>query len=232
MSDSITPSGTTRTAFSISTNDLEINGDVTAGKFIGSGEKITNINVDAINTGNALSKLFGGTNNNSYIHQGLIFNNNSEYGNDNKFLSSTKIRWDNQANILYINDKNFINDTSNHVISTSNILINYIESSSNHIISNILNHIETTLGIDNTNGIPIASDIRPGVVKVGEGLFMSQDGFLSIIPEAVQITTPTIIPQMDYQNLQQTRVKSIYKKFIFTYNHNRGKTFDLDPLTN
>ena len=28
MSDSITPSGTTRTAFSISTNDLEINGDV------------------------------------------------------------------------------------------------------------------------------------------------------------------------------------------------------------
>ena len=99
MSDSITPSGTTRTAFSISTNDLEINGDVTAGKFIGSGEKITNINVDAINTGNALNKLFGGTNNNSYIHQGLIFNNNSTYGNDNKFLSSTKIRWDNQANI-------------------------------------------------------------------------------------------------------------------------------------
>ena len=87
---------------------LEINGDVTAGKFIGSGEKITNINVDAINKGNALNKLFGGTNNNSYIHQGLIFNNNSPYDNDSKFLSSSRIRWDNQANILYINDKNFI----------------------------------------------------------------------------------------------------------------------------
>ena len=45
MSDSITPSETTRTAFSISTNDLEINGDVTAGKFIGSGEKITDLNI-------------------------------------------------------------------------------------------------------------------------------------------------------------------------------------------
>src|SRR6056300_1413767 len=165
MSDSITPSGTTRTAFSISTNDLEINGDVTAGKFIGSGEKITNINVDAINKGNALNKLFGGTNNNSYIHQGLIFNNNSPYDNDSKFLSSSRIRWDNQANILYINDKNFINDTSNYVINTSNTLINYIETSSNNIVDNILSHIETTIGIDNTNGIPIASDTRPGIIK-------------------------------------------------------------------
>ena len=195
-------------------------------------EKITNINVDAINKGNALNKLFGGTNNNSYIHQGLIFNNNSPYDNDSKFLSSSRIRWDNQANILYINDKNFINDTSNYVINTSNTLINYIETSSNNIVDNILSHIETTLGIDNTNGIPIASDTRPGIIKVGEGLFMSQDGFLSIMPEAVQITTPTIIPQMNFQDLQQTLVKSIYKKYIFTYNPNRGTTFDTDPLTN
>jgi len=73
MTESITPSGTTRTAFSIATNDLEINGDVTASKFIGSGERITNINVDSINRGNALSKLYGGTNNNIYNTSGHCF---------------------------------------------------------------------------------------------------------------------------------------------------------------
>ena len=118
MSDSITPSGTTRTAFSISTNDLEINGDVTAGKFIGSGERITDLNVDSINRGNALSKSYGGTNNNFYIHQGIVFNNNSSLNNDNKFLTSSRIRWDNQANILYINDKNIVQDSSNYVSTT------------------------------------------------------------------------------------------------------------------
>ena len=43
MSDSITPFGTTRSIFSLATNDLEINGDITASKFIGSGEKLTKI---------------------------------------------------------------------------------------------------------------------------------------------------------------------------------------------
>ncbi len=108
MTESITPSGTTRTAFSIATNDLEINGDVTASKFIGSGERITNINVDSINRGNALSKLYGGTNNNIYIHQGIVFNNNSSINSENKLTTSSRLRWDNQANILYING----NDTS------------------------------------------------------------------------------------------------------------------------
>ena len=103
MTESITPSGTTRTAFSIATNDLEINGDVTASKFIGSGERITNINVDSINRGNALSKLYGGTNNNIYIHQGIVFNNNSLINSENKLTTSSRLRWDNEANILYIN---------------------------------------------------------------------------------------------------------------------------------
>ena len=45
MSDSITPFGTTRSVFSLATNDLEINGDITASKFVGSGDKLTNIRI-------------------------------------------------------------------------------------------------------------------------------------------------------------------------------------------
>jgi hypothetical protein len=228
MSDSITPSGTTRSTFSISTNDLEINGDVTASKFIGSGEKITDLNIDSVNRGNTLSKSFGGTNNNIYIHQGLVFNNNSLINHDNKFLTSPRIRWDNQANILYINDKNIVEDSSNYVNITSNILLNKIDSTSNIIISDILDRIEDALGIDNTNGIPIASESKAGVVKIGEGLFVSADGFLSIVPEVVQIRTPSVFPNITLQNLQQFLVKSVYKKYIFTYNPNSGTTFDND----
>ena len=232
MSESITPSGTTRTAFSVSTNDLEISGDVTAGKFIGSGESITDLNIDSINRGNALSKSYGGTNNNSYIHQGIVFNNNSSIYNDDKFQTSSRIRWDNQANILYINDKNIVQDSSNYVKTTSNILLNKIESkienSSNVIISDILTYIQDTLGIDNTNGISVASAKKPGIVKVGEGLFMSSDGFLSINPENIQNITPTVIPSIELQDLEQSLVKSIYKKYIFTYNPNLGTTFDYD----
>ena len=228
MSESITPSGTTRTAFSVSTNDLEINGDVTASKFIGSGERITNLNVDSINRGNALSKSYGGTNNNSYIHQGIVFNNND----DDKFETSEQIRWDNQANILYINGKNIVQDSSNYVKTTSNILLNKIESkienSSNVIILDILTHIQDTLKIDNEKGIPIASDENPGIVKVGEGLFMYSDGFLSINPENIKNITPTVIPSIKLQDLEQSLVKSIYKKYIFTYDPNLGTTFDYD----
>lgn len=49
MSDSITPFGTTRSVFSLATNDLEINGDIIASKFVGSGDKLTNITIKSIN---------------------------------------------------------------------------------------------------------------------------------------------------------------------------------------
>ena len=226
MSESITPSGTTRTAFSVSTNDLEINGDVTAGKFIGSGERITNLNVDSINRGNALNTKYGGTNNNSYIDQGIVFNNND------KFETSQNIRWDDESNILYINNKNIVQDSSNYVKTTSNILLNKIESkienSSNVITTDILTHIQDTLGIDNTTGIPVASATSPGIVTVGDGLFMSSEGLLSINPENIQNIPPSVIPSIQLQELQQSLVKSIYKKYIFKYNPNLGTTFDYD----
>lgn len=231
MSDTITPQGTTRAAFSISTNDLEINGDVIAGRFIGSGERITELNVNNITKGNALSKLFGGTNNSDYIDQGIVFNNNSTIQNENKLLTSSQLRWDNQTNILYINDKNFIQDSSNYVNYTSNNLLSNIQETSNNIIESIFDHIETTLGIDNTTGIPIATTSRSGTIKVGEGLFMTSDGFLSINPEKIQIIVPSIIPSLPLLNLYQTTLKSVYKKYIFKYNPNRGTKFDFDePL--
>ena len=232
MSESITPSGTTRTAFSVSTNDLEINGDVTASKFIGSGERITNLNVDSINRGNALNTKYGGTNNNTYINQGIVFNNNSSIINDNKFETSQNIRWDDESNILYINNKNIVQDSSNYVKTTSNILLNKIESkienSSNVITTDILTHIQDTLGIDNTTGIPVASATSPGIVTVGDGLFMSSEGLLSINPENIQNIPPSVIPSIQLQELQQSLVKSIYKKYIFKYNPNLGTTFDYD----
>ena len=57
---------------------------------------------------------------------------------------------------------------------------------------------------------------------------MSADGFLSINPEIVQIRTPSVVPSIELLNLQQFLVKSVYKKYIFTYNPNLGTTFDYD----
>ena len=201
MSSSIIASGVTRGAFYISTNDLEINGDVIATKFIGSGEKLTNINLDNINKGNALSKIYGGTNNNIYINQGIVFNNNSLLDSENKLTTSSKLLWNNQENILYINGRDIVTDSSNYVKSTSNILLNNINITSNIIINDIFNHIENTLGIDNTFGIPIASTNKAGIVKVGEGLFMTSDGFLSMYPEDINIPTPSTIPNINIYNL-------------------------------
>ena len=72
MSDSITPFGTTRSVFSLATNDLEINGDITASKFVGSGDKLTNIRIKSINqstynNNEYLLRSLGGTGNNYYI---------------------------------------------------------------------------------------------------------------------------------------------------------------------
>tara|TARA_B100000795_G_scaffold268556_1_gene255746 strand:- start:399 stop:2639 length:2241 start_codon:yes stop_codon:yes gene_type:complete len=228
MSETITPQGTTRTTFSIATNDLVINGDVIAGGFIGSGGKITDLNINNVKTGNPLSKLFGGTNNSDYNDEGIVFNNNSE----NKLSSSSLLRWDNQENILYINNKNIVQDSSNYIEYTSNYLLNNIHETSNIIIENILDHIEQTLGIDNVNGIPIASSTKAGTIKVGDGLFISGEGFLSINPETIEIKVPIIIPQLPLLNLYQTKFNSIYKKYILNYNPNRGTRFDIDISLN
>ncbi len=76
MSDSITPFGTTRSVFSLATNDLEINGDITASKFLGSGEKLTNIRINSINqstynNNEYLLRSLGGTGNRSFIDKGI-----------------------------------------------------------------------------------------------------------------------------------------------------------------
>ena len=57
---------------------------------------------------------------------------------------------------------------------------------------------------------------------------MTSDGFLSINPEKIQIEIPSIIPSLPLLDLYQTTLKSVYKKYIFTYNPNRGTAFDFD----
>ena len=224
MADSITASGTTRAAFSISTNDLSINGDVTAGRLIGSGEKITNLNIDNIKRGNPLARIYGGTNNHVYEPSGIIFNG----VNNDKFKTSKMLRWDEQDNVLYINNNDFIRDNSNLILNTSNILINNIGSSSNIILSDVKSYIENTLGIDNTTGIPVATATRAGIVKVGEGLFVSSSGVISILPEVIEINEPSFFPHVEYSNIPGTE----YKSFILTYNPSRGTTYDIDINTN
>ena len=107
MSDSITPFGTTRSIFSLATNDLEINGDITASKFIGSGEKLTNITIKSINESiynynNKLNRSLGGTGNNSYINKGILFNRDEIELSG--FDTSSNFIWDNKEKILLINN--------------------------------------------------------------------------------------------------------------------------------
>jgi len=80
MSDSITPFGTTRSVFSLATNDLEINGDIIASKFVGSGDKLTNITIKSINESTfnnnyVLDQTLGGTGSSTFIDKGILFNN-------------------------------------------------------------------------------------------------------------------------------------------------------------
>ena len=104
MSASITPFGTPRSIYSFANSDIEINGNVNANQFIGDGQNITNINIDNINNANInvgkkLLKTIGGTGNNNYVDNGIIYNNNIT----NRFESSSNLFWDNENNILYLN---------------------------------------------------------------------------------------------------------------------------------
>jgi len=124
MSDSITPFGTTRSVFSLATNDLEINGDITASKFLGSGEKLTNIRINSINqstynNNEYLLRSLGGTGNRSFIDKGILFNNDTF----SRFESSSNFRWNDTEKILLINNKDIVSDYSNYILKTFLILL-------------------------------------------------------------------------------------------------------------
>ncbi len=223
MSDSITPLGTSRSVFYVATNNLEINGDITASKFVGSGDKLTNIRIKSINqstynNNEYLLRSLGGTGNNNYIDKGILFNNNDLL----KFESSGNFRWDNNENKLLINNKDIVSDYSNYILKTSNVISKNIFDTSNIIISDIITHIQNNIQIINVSGIPKTSTTNYGLVKVGEGLFVNKDGVITIKPQDIVIDRPDVEPELTPLTIPDTT----YEKFIFKYDPNRGTTFD------
>ena len=146
MSASITPFGTPRSIYSFANSDIEINGNVNANQFIGDGQNITNINIDNINNANInvgkkLLKTIGGTGNNNYVDNGIIYNNNIT----NRFESSSNLFWDNENNILYLNNKNILDTISNYTDNKSNIIIDIIKVTSNNLITELKNNIQSNI---------------------------------------------------------------------------------------
>ena len=223
MSDSITPFGTTRSVFSLATNDLEINGDIIASKFVGSGDKLTNITIKSINESTfnnnyVLDQTLGGTGSSTFIDKGILFNNETF-----RTLESTpNFIWDNVENTLFINNKDIIKDYSNYILETAEVLGSNIESTSNNVISQIINHIENDIRIYNVSGIPKTSTSNYGLVKVGEGLFVDDNGVITIKPQDIVIQRPDVEPELTPNNIPDTN----YERFVFKYDPDRGTTFD------
>ena len=103
MANSITPGGTSRTIFGITTGDIETSGTITASSLIGAGKNITNINANNIQYGN-ISLARGGTGNSSFINDGIIYSSN------NKLTSDIKLLW--EANVLKINNRDFLSESA------------------------------------------------------------------------------------------------------------------------
>lgn len=235
MANSITPGGTSRSIFGVSSGDIVTGGSVTAATFIGAGKSITNINANNLTTGN-LGVARGGTGNSSFITNALIFNSN------NKLYSDNNLSW--EDNILTINSRDFLSDTSNYVSSEASKLTDRINNTESILIQQISTDIvQTTLDVSNyiltTSNILIdyireeaanniiypATATTLGSVKIGNGIYVNTNGVISLTPEIIYITPPVIyssvppitaVPRTDYMVCK------------FTYNPLLGTTFDRD----
>jgi hypothetical protein len=236
MANSITPGGTSRTIFGITTGDIETSGTLTGSSIIGNGKNITNINANNITYGN-ISLARGGTGNSIFINNALIFNSN------NKLINDTNLLW--EANILKINNRDFLSDTSNYVKSTSNNLSNLVNNRtdilSESIISNInniniknLNVSNYVLSTSNTLSYLIKTEransvISPattnklGGVQIGDGLYINKSGIISVMPEI----TYAILPTVNNTTLSFIPIPdTFYNVCKFLYNSSIGTTFD------
>ena len=233
MANSITPSGTSRSLFGVSTGDIITGGSVTASTFIGVGKSITNINANNITTGN-LGVSRGGTGNSSFITNAIIFNSN------NKLVSDNNLSWEN--NILTINNRDFLSDTSNYISSETSKLADIINNTENILSQQIAINIEgTTTNVSNyilsTSNVLLEyirteqanSVIYPattstlGGVQIGSGIYVNNTGVISLTPEIIYIVPPIInnsIPSI-------TSVPSTdYMVCKFIYDPLLGTTFD------
>ena len=183
MANSITPAGTSRTLFGIATGDIITGGSITASSFLGVGKDITFINANNITSGN-IGVSRGGTGNDSFINNALVFNSN------NQLISDNNLSW--RANVLRINNRDFLSDTSNYVRITSNKLSTLIYSSTDTLAQSITSNISQTnlntsnyvLSTSNTlihlikteqanNVIFPATTTTLGGVQIGDGLYIN-----------------------------------------------------------
>ena len=98
----------------------------------------------------------------------------------------------------------------------------YKNETKNTIITNIINHIQSNIQIINLDGIPKTSTNNYGLVKVGEGLFVDNEGLITIKPPDIIIIRPDVEPNLTPITIPDTN----YEKFVFKYDPDRGTTFD------
>lgn len=236
MANSITPGGTSRTIFGITTGDIETSGTITASSLIGAGKNITNINANNIQYGN-ISLARGGTGNSSFINDGIIYSSN------NKLTSDTKLLW--EANVLKINNRDFLSDTSNYIRNSSNNLVNHINKNeeilSQRIITNTINLNRNNLDVSNyvlstsntlsylikseraNSVISPATTNKLGGVQIGDGLYINNRGIISVMPEI----TYAILPTVNNTTLSFIPIPdTFYNVCKFLYNSSIGTTFD------
>ena len=235
MANSITPAGTSRSLFGVSSGDIVTGGTVTAASFIGVGKSLTNINANNIITGN-IGVARGGTGNNSFITNAIIFNSN------NKLISDNNLLWEN--NILTINNRDFISDTSNYISSETSRLTDIISYTENILTQQINeNIIETNLNVSNyilstsnelieyikseqeNNLIYPATADTLGSVQIGSGIYVNNNGVISLTPEIIYIIPPEV---NNYIPTFTTMPGGNYTVCKFTYNPLEGTTFDRD----
>jgi len=233
MANSITPAGTSRSLFGVATGDIVTGGSITGASFIGVGNTITNLNANNITSGK-LSIARGGTGNNSFINNAILFNR------DNQLVSDNNLLWENS--ILTINNRDFLSDTSNYISSETNKLeerITNTDSLISEIITtnlkdtnaNVSNYIVSTSNIlieyiktEQVNNLINPATTRTlGGVQIGSGIYVNATGVISLTPEIIYIIPPVI----ENNVLSFTSVPSTdYYVCKFTYNSSIGTTFD------
>jgi len=233
MANSITPAGTSRTLFGIATGDIITGGSITASSFLGIGKDITFINANNITSGN-IGVSRGGTGNNSFINNAIVFNSN------NQLISDNNLSW--RANVLRINNRDFLSDTSNYVRSTSNRLSTLIYNNTDTLTQSITSNIkQTNLNVSNyilstsnklinfikteqaNNVFYPATTTTLGGVQIGDGLYVNDRGVISVMPEIVYTVFPTINnTSLTFSSVPNTN----YQVCKFLYNSSIGTTFD------
>jgi hypothetical protein len=233
MANSITPFGTSRNVFDISISDIVSSGSITAKLFKGIGTDITGINANNITYG-TVGLLRGGTGNTSYADNGIL------YKSGNNFSNNSSLIWEPTMKKLKINGRDFVEDTSNYVKYTSNILFDTLKTTSNILTENILlksnnvsnyvsltcniltNYINTRV-IENIPVINTATKDILGIVKIGNGIYIDEVGIISTTDKIINKNIPTIVNS----SLQFEHINGVnYKVCKFLYDPTIGTTFD------